>query len=99
MTDSATSLYGACSVLAALYYLITVVAFAAKTGKLGTTNTFSLGRWHWPVVILAATWSIVEIGILTIPEEFHPVAVATGGVLVVGFVIYLFAGRMRLSKV
>lgn len=30
MTDSATSLYGACTVLACIYYLITVVAFAIR---------------------------------------------------------------------
>ncbi len=93
MADSATSLYGAATVLAALYYLITVIGFAIKAPKLPKTDTFSLGRWHWPIVVLAAAWLIIEIGILTIPNEFHPVAVATGGVLAVGIALYFIAGR------
>jgi amino acid transporter len=95
MTDSATSLYGACTVLASIYYLITVVAFAIRGRKMSETDTFSLGRWHWPVTVLAAAWMIVEICILTIPEEFHPVAEATAGILAVGLVVYLIAGRVR----
>jgi len=95
IADSATALYGAGAVLFALFYLITVTSFAAGSEKLPKGSGFSLGRWHWPVVVLAAAWLIIEIGILTIPTEFHSVAVATGGVLIVGIALYLIAGRAR----
>ena len=43
----------------------------------------------------AMLWLVVEIGILTIPDEFHPVAMATGGVVLVGLAVYLIAGRVK----
>jgi amino acid transporter len=95
ISDSIVALSGAATVCASIYYLITVVGFALKGGKMPKTATFSLKRWHWPVVFTAAGWLIVEIGILTIPEEFHPVAVATCGVLVAGIVLYVIAGRVK----
>jgi amino acid transporter len=93
MTENATSLYGASTVLSAIYYLITVVAFAIGIGKLSKSGTFSLGRWHWLVSVLAAGWMIVEILVLTFPRVFHPVAEATGSVLAVGLIVYLISGR------
>jgi amino acid transporter len=91
--DSATALYGAGAVLFALFYLTTVVSFGFGSKRLLKTDSFSLGRWHWPVIVLAAAWLVVEIGILTIPTEFHAVAMATGGVLVIGLLLYLVSGR------
>jgi amino acid transporter len=93
--DNAVALYGAGAVLFVLFYLITIIGFTIGFKRLPTTDGFSLGRWHRPVVVLAATWLIIEAGILTIPEEFHSVAVATGGILAVGLAIYLVAGRAR----
>jgi amino acid transporter len=93
VSESITALTGAATVCASIYYLVTTVGFAWKIKKWPAATSFSLGAWHWPAVILAVLWLVVEIGILTIPEEFHSVAVATGGVLAVGFLIYLIAGR------
>ncbi len=90
---SLETLYGAEAVCTAIYYLITVVAFAWKGKTLGRTDTFSLGRWHWPGAVAASAWLIVEIGILTIPAEFHAVAAATGAILAVGVVLYFISGR------
>jgi amino acid transporter len=98
VSDSITALSGAATVCASIYYLVTVLGFAFKVKNLPPTNTFFLGRWHWPVVIVAATWLVIEIGILTIPSEFHPVATATAGVLVVGLVLYFLSGRVPQAK-
>lgn len=92
-SDTATALYGAGAVLFALFYLMTVLGYAKSIRNLPATDTFSLGRWHWPVVSLASIWLVVEIGILTIPDEFHPVAFATAIVLVVGCACYWMAAR------
>lgn len=95
ISDSITALSGAATVCASSYYLITVVGFAIRGRGLPKTDTFSLGKWHWPVALLAIGWLIVEIGILTLPQEFHSVAAAFGGVLIVGFVLYLISGRKK----
>ena len=93
ISDTATALYGAGAVLFTMFYLLTVLAYAAAIKRLPITESFSLGLWRWPVVTLAAVWLIVEIGILTIPEEFHSVAIATGIVLAVGVALYFLRGR------
>ena len=94
VSDTVTALYGAGAVLFMLFYLTTVVGYALGVRHLPHTDTFSLGRLRWPVVSLAIIWIIVEIGILTIPEEFHSVTIATGGVLIVGAILYLISGRL-----
>jgi hypothetical protein len=81
--------------------LTTVLSFAFGHKKVAQKGAFTLGIWHWPVIILAVAWLIVELLILTVPEEFHPVAVATGCVLLVGLIIYPFirySSNRRLSK-
>ncbi len=90
---SLETLYGAEAVCTAIYYLITVLSFAWKGRKLGETDSFTLGRWHWPGVVLATAWLTVEIGILTIPAEFHAVAMATAAILVTGLGLYFISGR------
>jgi amino acid transporter len=101
LADTATVLYAAGSVLGIAAYLTTVLSFAFGHKKVAQKGAFTLGIWHWPVIILAVAWLIVELLILTVPEEFHPVAVATGCVLLVGLIIYPFirySSNRRLSK-
>lgn len=98
MADTATSLYSAGAVLFILVYFVTVVSFALNGRNLSATSCFSLGVWHWPVVIAAIVWLAVEIGILTIPAEFLSGTFATGGVLAVGLVLYLMKGRIPQAK-
>jgi len=93
LADTATALYSAGAILFILVYFVTVVSFAVNGKKLPPTSSFSLGFWHWPVVFLAALWLAIEIGILTIPSEFLSGTIATGGVLLVGLVLYLTTGR------
>ena len=90
-SDTATALYGAGTVLLALFYVATVIGYA--TSKLPAADSFSLGRFRWPVIVLSIAWLLLEIGIFTIPAQFHASAVATGYVLIVGAVIYIFFGR------
>lgn len=98
LADTVTALYSAGAVLFILVYFVTVVSFALNGKKLPPTSTFSLGLWHWPVVGAAILWLAVEIGILTIPGEFLSGTIATGGVLVVGLVLYLIKGRIPHSN-
>ncbi len=83
-----TDLYAAPVVLLGLGYLITVLSFIFGRHKLPAINGFSLGRWHWPIVMLSIISLISLIGILTIPAEFHNVAKIAAIVLVLGTAIF-----------
>ena len=96
MRDSLTSLAGTSTICVILYYLITVISFGTAAPKLPDTKTFSLGRWHWPVIIVATIWLIIELGILAIPDEFHPAAFTAGGVVAAG--IFLYLGLLQKGK-
>ena len=98
IADSATSLYGAITVLAALIYLVTVVSYAFKVQTLPPTNSFTLGKWQKPVVFLSVLWLVVEICILTIPEEFHLVALTSVSVLAVGLLVYCVSVRKLKAR-
>jgi amino acid transporter len=83
------ALYSAAVVLLFLAYLITVVNFAVGLRKLPQgIRTFSLGRWHWPVVTLSIVWLVFEICVLTIPAEFHSAAMITAGIGLFGLAFY-----------
>jgi amino acid transporter len=88
-------LYASPVVLLSLAYLVTVVSFIIGVKKLPPTGNFSLGRWHWPVVIVAILWLVSLIGILTLPDEFHSVAAIAGSILGAGVALYFVAGRAR----
>jgi amino acid transporter len=84
-----SALYSAAVVLLFLAYLITVVNFAIGLRKLPQgIRTFSLGRWHWPVVTLSIVWLVFEICVLTIPAEFHSAAMITVGICLFGLAFY-----------
>ncbi len=93
MSDRLETLYAALAIIMNAIYLITVICFAYGCRKLPDTSAFSLGRWHWPVVTAAIVWLIFEIGVLTIPEEFHAAAYATGIIFASGVLVYFVLGR------
>lgn len=93
--DSVTSLYGAVAVLAAMVYLITVVSFAVGAKGEEGAGHFHLGRFRWPIIVLAVLWLLAEIAILTVPEQFHTVAIASGATLAAGLILYPIIGRRR----
>lgn len=97
-----SALYSAAVVLLFLAYLITVINFAVGLKKLPPTKNFSLGSWHYPVVTLSILWLIFQIGVLTIPAEFHLAAEVTGGIIVIGLVLYslqsLFISKKQITS-
>jgi amino acid transporter len=92
----AVDLFAATTVLIFLVYLITVVSFAFGIKKLPTPTSFSLGRWRGPVVALAVVWLACEIGILTLPEEFHNAAIIAGSAVAAGLLLYFVMGRRHV---
>lgn len=97
-SDSLTLLVGATSVLPALLYLVTIAAYAFNRKKLPQSDSFSLGKWSGPLTIIAIFWLVFEIGILTIPAEFHSVAIVAAVLMVVGIAIYHVSFRSRILK-
>jgi len=94
--ESLTLLVSATAVLPALIYLITVVSYGlARKNVEFSAGSFTLGKFAKPVFILAVVWLILEIGILTIPEDFHNATIVSGFLVIVGVICYfsLFRGR------
>ena len=97
-----SALYASAIVLLFSAYLITVINFAVGLKKLPPTKNFSLGKWHWPVVFLAIAWLVVQITILTVPEEFHLAAMIGAGILVfsaIQYNLHNFFTKKSLNKV
>lgn len=94
--DSLTLLVGATAVLPASLYLITVASYAWKRKQMEQVDSFNLGKWWVPLSTLTILWLVFEIGILTIPSEFHKVAIVAGVLMAVGIVIYLVFFRKAI---
>ncbi|MCL6576141.1 MAG: amino acid permease [Kyrpidia sp.] len=96
-SNSLTLLVGAASVLPAILYLITVASYTWGGHRLpDLTHAFSLGRWGRVVAWLAIVWLVVEIGILTIPSEFHKVTLVAAALLAIGVLFYFGLFRRRI---
>ncbi|MDI3257935.1 MAG: amino acid permease [Kyrpidia sp.] len=98
-SNSLTLLVGATSVLPAILYLITVASYTWGRHRLpDVTHGFSLGRWGRLVAWLAMLWLVAEIGILTVPAEFHQVTLVAGILLAVGALFYVGIFRRRIAE-
>ena len=97
--DSLSLLIGATAVLPALIYLITIVSYGLvrKNVKFKPDN-FTLGKFSKPVFSFALLWLILEIGILTIPEDFHGVTIISSLIVIFGVICYFLFFRNKLSK-
>ncbi len=57
------NLFSAATLLPAIIYLATVVLYVYARRKLPRTQGFGLGKFEWPVVVLALIWLIFELSI------------------------------------
>lgn len=96
--DSLTMLVGATAVLPAALYLITILAYALKLKHLPPTDGFDLGKWRKPLTITAIVWLVFEIGILTVPADFHHVAIVAAVLMVVGALVYFIGFRKGIAE-
>jgi hypothetical protein len=66
--------------------------------KLHRPGYFDLGKWTWPVAIIALAWIAVAMLILTIPESQRVNALYAFGNVLVGGAWYVFVLRGRLKR-
>ena len=97
--ESLTLLVGATAVLPALIYLITIVSYGiARKNVKFRTGGFTLGKFSKPIFICAVVWLVIEIGILTIPKDFHSVTMISGLMVILGVIFYFIFFRKMNSK-
>ena len=97
--ESLTLLVSATAVLPALIYLITIVAYGIARKNIDfSAGTFALGKFAKPVFILAISWLIIEIGILTIPEDFHNATMVSAFMVIIGAIFYFLFFRSKSAQ-
>lgn len=92
-SDSLTTLVGATSVLPAMIYLLTVVAYRFSNSRALAEKPRGWRLW---VANTAIVWLIFAIGVLTLPAAFHTVGYLSAAITVVGIGLYYLAIRPRI---
>jgi len=82
-----TNLFTASSLLPCIIYLATVILYIATRHKLPPARGFDLGRFEWPVVVLAALWLLFELSIFRDAQFGEPWKYAVG-MFVIGLVYF-----------
>ena len=87
-TEAMTPIVGMASVGYYSVYALTIAAvvWAAGNGRLAGQSTFDLGRAAVPVRWAALVWSILVVGVLTVPDVNHKTALMAGGFLLLAAV-------------
>jgi len=97
--ESLELLIGATAVLPALIYLITIVSYGLTRKNVEfKADSFTLGRYSKPIFIFSVLWLIFEIGLLTIPEDFHNVTIISSSMVIVGVIVYFLFFRSKVSN-
>ncbi|MCH6559534.1 hypothetical protein IH799_04155 [candidate division KSB1 bacterium] len=60
-------------------------------------GNFTLGKFAKPVFVSAVIWLIFEIGILTIPDDFHTTTMVSGLLVILGVICYFLFFKSRLN--
>jgi amino acid transporter len=81
-------------------YALTILAaiLAARRGLLNAKSSFDLGSAAQLIRGIALVWSILVIGILTIPTANNQTALTAGGFFVLAALWYVFVLRGRLQR-
>jgi amino acid transporter len=99
-SGSLTTLIGVTSVLPGLIYLITIVCYGINRKKIVfQKGHFNLGAAAKPIFVTAILWLIVELCILTIPEQFNAIAYVSIAVIAVGVALYWGIFKKRIAHV
>lgn len=62
-TDALFKLFGAATLLPAIIYTITVALYITKRRSLPASAGFNLGRWEFPIMVVAVVWLVFELSL------------------------------------
>ncbi len=62
-TDALFILFSAATLLPTIIYTITVVLYIATRKRLPASAGFSLGRWEFPIIVVAVVWLVVALSL------------------------------------
>ena len=82
------------------YFLTLVAAFIAyRSNRMPAApkDTFDLGPWLVPAIVIGVLWSICVIATFTLPDESHPAAIVTIIVLAIGALWWVLKLRADLA--
>jgi amino acid transporter len=98
-TQAMTLIVGMASVGYYAVYALTILAaiIAATRGRLASKSSFDLGSWATVIRWVAFIWSLVVIGVLTIPEANQQTALMAGIFFVIAAAWYVLVLRGRLQ--
>lgn len=95
---SITDLLAVTAILPVVIYLTTIGAYAFRTKGLSQVDTFHLGKWSAPLTFIALIWLIAELGIVTIPKEFHGGAKLSLMLILAGVIVYFLVVRKGITQ-
>jgi amino acid transporter len=97
-SNSLTVLVGTTSVLPALIYLSTTITYLISYRRLPAPFApTAWNRWGRPIAVVASAWLVFAVLVLTVPAQFHEIAVWTGGILILGVILYWVAFRRQAA--
>jgi amino acid transporter len=93
-TDILFKLFSAATLMPAIIYFVTVLLYVWKRKKLPAEKGFNLGKWEWPVIIIALVWLVFELLIFR-DASFKDPWIYLGVMFAIGLVYFVF---MIVSK-
>jgi amino acid transporter len=95
-TDVLFKLFSAATLMPAIIYFVTVLLYVLARKRLPATKGFSLGRWEWPVIIVALVWLVFELLIFR-DASFRDPWVYVGVMFAIGLVYFVYMLLVRRS--
>lgn len=97
-TDVLFKLFSAATLMPAIIYFVTVLLYVVKRKSLPAEKGFNLGKWEWPVIIIALVWLVFELLIFR-DASFHGPWLYLGVMVLVGLVyfVYMIATKRSMT--
>jgi amino acid transporter len=91
-------LFSAATLMPAIIYLVTVLLYAWKHKNLPAEKGFNLGKWEWPVIIIALVWLVFELLIFR-DASFKDPWIYVGIMFAIGLVyfVYMVASKRSMA--
>jgi amino acid transporter len=89
-------LFSAATLMPAIIYFVTVILYMVARKKLPAERGFNLGRWEWPVIIIALVWLLFELSIFR-DSSFKDPWIYVGIMVGIGLLYFVYMLVTRRS--